>query len=174
MSDEQRAQHFADARLTTDAQRAGRSASEQARQQMIVDLNDGWKSPEQRLADARQTTDAQRPRGMSDAEFEYRRMCRDLQDAWKPKPVSTADGSIKPLPFGAWLPGPTRGEGMSCSTGQGEAGTWQQSSDGYMYCVPQDRSELPLGNDALPRTMSPQDAARAEMCNYLENAWRPK
>jgi hypothetical protein len=62
----------------------------------------------------------------SASEAAYVEYCRELQDAWKPKPVSTADVGIKPLPFGA-QPTWAQVEGSSCSI-DGAKGTWTREA----------------------------------------------
>jgi hypothetical protein len=75
-----------------DAERAKRIAYDE----MVRDLTTAWKTPKQKLADARLTTDAQRPQGMTDAEFEYRRMVAEMNDAWRPKDAAPA--RVTPVP----------------------------------------------------------------------------
>jgi hypothetical protein len=149
---------------------------------MVADLQTQWMTPEQKLAEARLTTDAaHRPRGMSEAEYEYNRYCAELTDAWRPK-----DGDYQPAregaqaPRGIWPVGGTPVHLTSAKEGdpcfdQGGRGRLVNRG-GVLFC---ELEPMPTTRaDAVPRTMSVQDAQRikdaayAEYVERISNEWR--
>jgi hypothetical protein len=158
-------------RIVTDAARgtvdAGQVAKDAAYNEMVADLQDAWKSPEQRAADARQVTDARPPAGVSAAEFEHARMVQDMCTAWMPK----ADA----VPSGKWPR--SAGVGSACDL-NGERGVLVDDGSGFLVCQV-NRHVGPTRNDAAPpRFMDAataqkiKDAAWLESVERVSNAWK--
>jgi hypothetical protein len=152
----------------------GEAIKNAAYNEMCHDLQDAWKTPEQRTADARQVTDAACPAGVDPRDFAYRQMCTDLQDAWK-APAAFDAAAVQDLPAGRYPL--SAGIGSICDL-NGEQGTLQPDGAGYLVCKVT-RHVGPTRADAVPpRTMSAADgqalksAAWNEMVADLSSAWR--
>jgi hypothetical protein len=157
--------HFAD----TD-----RSASEQARQQRIIEDSNAWRGPQAALP-AAVTADAARPAGISDSDWAREQGIREMSDAWKPRDAAVP----KVLPVGAW-PDTIQTEGASCSV-DGASGVWTRGADGFLYCKRKAMTSTrvpPTNPSTDARTMSAADAeaikreAWNEMVAELNSAWK--
>jgi hypothetical protein len=145
--------HFAD----TD-----RSASEQARQQRIIEDSNAWRGPQAALP-AAVTADAARPAGISDSDWAREQGIREMSDAWKPRDAAVP----KVLPVGAW-PDTIQTEGASCSV-DGALGTWTRGSDGHLYCKPK---PMPTTRSDAVGTKQAVDDAWNALQEETRNAWR--
>jgi hypothetical protein len=164
-----------------------RSASERAYAEMkdaiqTEYLGDARRVPEMNSRAENSFSDAQRPHGMSDAEFEYRRYCAELADAWRPRPRDAAldphEGVQAPkgIPPGGGVSKHIGIEaGQSCTI-NGFPGTYQEGEDGYLYCRP--HRVPPTRADAVPRTMDAasaqaiKDQAWNEYVAHISSAWK--
>jgi hypothetical protein len=133
---------------TTDA---ARSASIEARDEMIRDLTTAWMSPEQK---AQRTADAQRamadacPAGVSEGAWERARMIRELTDSWRPKDTDTT-----------------------------KEGTAAPKVDGLLRCRPLATKATRVeptnpSTDAQPGTRAYVDACWRSYCDDMSNAWK--
>jgi hypothetical protein len=154
---------------------AGAAAKTAAYNEMVADLQDAWKSPEQRAHTQRVTADATPPQGVSAADWAREQGIREMSDAWKPRDAAVP----KVLPVGAW-PDTVQTEGASCSF-DGQSGVWTRGADGFLYCKPKAMTSTrvpPTNPSTDARTMSAADAeaiksaAWNEMVADLNSAWK--
>jgi hypothetical protein len=149
------------------------SAANAAYREMVHDLTDAWKTPEQLTTDAC-------PEGVDPKLWAYSQMVNDTCNAWRPKDdvqPSTKDAALHILPVGAVQKFVGINAGEACTI-DGRRGRWEEGPDGYLYCRPLPLGPAPRADAVPPRTMSVEDsekikqAAYEEMCRDLVNAWR--
>jgi hypothetical protein len=143
---------------------SGAAAKTAAYNEMVADLQDAWKTPEQRAHTQRVTADATPPQGVTAADWAREQGIREMSDAWKPRDAAVP----KILPVGAW-PDTVQTEGASCSV-DGALGTWTRGSDGYLYCRP--KAMAATRADASVGTRDAVDQAWRAMVEEQANAWR--
>jgi hypothetical protein len=164
---------------TSDAVTAdrGQAVKDAAYAEMCLDLQDAWKSPEQRIADARQVTaDAACPAGVDPRDFAYHQRCLQDSEAWRTPPTVF----VATPPAGAYC---QAGVGAN----EGDIVTWNGAParlvkrGNWLFPVVHQQGATRSGTssgDAVPRTMDAataqkiKDAAYNEMVSDLTNAWK--
>jgi hypothetical protein len=166
---------FRDAASVRGVTDAGQAAKDSSYAEMCRDLQDAWKSPEQRTADARQVTDAACPAGVDPRDWAYHQRCQQDSEAWRtPAPVFDA-AAVQNPPAGAYCKAGVGANAGDVCSWNGAPGNLVER-DGWLFCEVHQpgptRSGASSGRDAAVGDRSAQDQAWRQMVEDQQNAWR--
>jgi hypothetical protein len=143
---------------------ADRSASELARQEMINDAQNAWRSPEARLAASQATADAAVPTGMDAREWAWAQGVKATADAWRTPPPGTGQltQAMETMPPGAYIK-------LGLGANEGDVISWNGAParlvkrGSWLFPVPIDVGPTRSGHasgGAPPTRTDSMDAAR--------------